>query len=465
MRPARQSIRISYIIGNNPPMCYVLLPEKERAYQRMAKKLKEIGSILREARTSRGFTQADVAPQLGVSRATVAQIETGRRSLKAEDLRRLAAFYSCSLSELLPPATDDHGMDGVAELFRSHPDLTEDQGLSSLVGVCAVARALTDLEARLEIDAIAYSLPSYRVERAITAWQAARQGYRIAEDERRRLALGEGPVRFLDELLMTSGVRSAKATLPTGVLSISIAQPDHGLLVVVDKNLNLEHRRFRYAHGLAHFLFDTEGPWRLCKAGGPPDFAEVRADAFASGFLIPQHGLRRYVETLGKETLGRVGPTVLSVYSEGDGRDKTGESRRVDGRQRRGRHPITLSDVLRTAHYYGTSPSVAAHRLRNLRLLTNFELDRLETMLQSEKRAPIEGELALQAAPHEMDSLCSRLVALAAGALHRGNIDTPRFNELADLAGVRVADRERLLATTAQPSRQEREDPIEGKMA
>jgi len=428
----------------------------------MAGNAHDLGLVLQKARTSRGFIQADVASQLGVSRATIAQIETGRRSLKAEELRRLAAFYGCSPSELLPPASDDQEVDGIAELFRSRPDLAEDQGPSSFAGVCAIAKALTDLEARLEIDTFTHSLPCYRVERANTPWQAARQGYRIAEDERRRLALGEGPVRFVDELLMTLGVRSAKATLPTGIISISIAQPDHGPLVVIDKNLGLEHRRFRYAHGLAHFLFDTEGPWRVCNPGVAPDFAEVRADAFASSLLIPQHGLRRYVETLGKETLGRAGPTVLSVFSEGDGRDKTGESRRVDGRQRTGRHPITLSDVLRTAHYYGTSPSVAAHRLRNLRLLTDRELDQLETMLKGEKHTPIEGELALQEAPHEMDSLSSRLAAFAASALHQGNIDAPRFDELADLAGVRVADRERLLATTATPPQQERF--IEGKM-
>ena len=82
----------------------------------------DIGRVLQKARTSRGFTQADIAPQLGVSRATVAQIERGRRSLKAEDLRRLAAFYCCSPSELLPGATDHEEADGVTELFRSHPE-------------------------------------------------------------------------------------------------------------------------------------------------------------------------------------------------------------------------------------------------------------------------------------------------------------------------------------------------------
>jgi len=150
---------------------------------------------------------------------------------------------------------------------------------------------------------------------------------------------------------------------------------------------------------------------------------------------------------------------VLSVFSEGDGRDHTGESRRVDGRQRKGRQPLTLSDVLRAAHYYGTSPSVAAHRLRNLRLLTDRELDRLETMLQSEMHVPVNKGLALPVALHEMDSLRSRLATLAASAIHRGKIDAARFTELADFAGVREADREHLLSITATPSPQERETP------
>ncbi len=186
----------------------------------MDEKARDIGRILQQARKSRGFTQAEVAPQLGVSRATIAQIETGRRLLKAGDLRRLAGFYGCSPSELLAPAPSDQEIDGVAELFRSHPALAEDQGPSSFAHVWAMARALTELEAKLEVDSIAHPLPVYGAERANTQWQAARQGYRVAEDERRRLALGEGPVRFVDELLMTSGVRSAKATLPTGIISV-----------------------------------------------------------------------------------------------------------------------------------------------------------------------------------------------------------------------------------------------------
>ena len=99
------------------------------------KKSDSIGRVLQEARTSRGFTQAEIAPELGVSRATVAQIETGRRALRAEDLTRLAAFYGCSPSELMPRATGPEGIDGASGLFRSYPALAQDRGPSSFASV------------------------------------------------------------------------------------------------------------------------------------------------------------------------------------------------------------------------------------------------------------------------------------------------------------------------------------------
>lgn len=417
----------------------------------MVKTLKNIGEVLREARQSRGFTQADIGPELNVSRATVAQMETGRRAVKAEDLSRLAAFYRCSPSELMPTTSGEQGMGGAAELFQAYPDLSTDEGERSFSRVYELARSLTEVESMLGIDAITHMLPSYQMEPAGSSWQAARQGYRAAEDERRRLALGEGPIRFLDELLTTLRVRAAKASLPGDITSIWMCQPDCGFLIVVDEDLSLGHRRFGYAHGLAHSLFDSEGLWRVCGSDAAPGFAEVRADAFASGLLLPEHGVRRYLETLGKETLGRAGPTVLSVFPDGAGKKKAGENRRVDGRQRTGRQAITLSDVMRVAHYYGTSPSLTVHRLRDLRLLTDAHLEKLENMMRGERHPRSDRALGLPEALYEMDPLCSRLAAMAASAYGRGFIDEQKFETLVALAGVREAHRERLLAMTAAP--------------
>ena len=179
----------------------------------MAERAKDVGQVLRKARKSRGLTQAAIAPTLGVSRSTVAQMENGKRAVKAEDIDRLALLYSCSTSELLSSEyhTGTPREDIVLrELFEALPELQEDEKHDSFAQVLRVARMLTSVESTLGFEAIANALPNYAETRPETSWHAARQGYRASEDERRRLALGESPIRFVDELVTAMGVRTAR---------------------------------------------------------------------------------------------------------------------------------------------------------------------------------------------------------------------------------------------------------------
>ncbi len=412
----------------------------------MATRAKGIGKVLREARKSRGLTQAEIAPTLGVSRSSVAQMESGKRAVRAEDVERLALRYGCSTGELL--SSEHH--DGIppedivlSELFAALPKLQEDENHGSFARVLRIARVLTSVESMLGFEAIANALPSYDQTRPETSWHAARQGYRASEDERRRLALGEGPIRFVDELVTSMGVRTARTRLPRGVNSVFVNSPKIGCLVLVDEDASVGRRRLNYAHGLAHALFDRHLPWRVCGASAEMDFQEVRANAFAGGFLLPEHGVRRYLETLGKETLARSGPAVLSVYFEGE--SDGNNNLRIDGRAREGRHPITLSDLTLVAHYYGATRSLTAHRLRNLRLMNDEQIERFERMLDSDAGRNARKTLALKDVPHETDSLCSRLAALAAEARNRELIDSDTFNTFADVAGVPPRERPKLL--------------------
>ncbi len=414
----------------------------------MTERAKDIGQVLRKARKSRGLTQADIAPTLGISRSTVAQMENGKRAVKAEDIDRLALLYSCSTTELLSSeyhrgTPREHIV--LSELLAVLPELQEEKHLSFLQ-VLRVARVLTSVETTLGFKVIANVLPTYAETRTETSWHAARQGYRASEDERRRLALGESPIRFVDELVNAMGVRTARACLPRGVNSIFVNYPEIGCLVVVDEDASVGRRRHAYAHGVAHALFDRHLPWRVCGTDAEMDFQEVRANAFAGGFLLPEHGVRRYLETLGKETLGRSGPAVLSVYFEGERRNEGGRNLRIDGRAREGRYPITLSDLTLLAHYYGATRTLTAHRLRNLRLLSDEQVEKLERMIDSDVGRHAEKTLALKAVPYETDSLRSRLAALAAEAYNREFIDRDAFRNLADVAGVPEHDRSRLLA-------------------
>ncbi|MDW8326136.1 MAG: helix-turn-helix transcriptional regulator, partial [Anaerolineales bacterium] len=63
-----------------------------------------IGAAIRAARFSRGLTQHDLAAHLGVTRATVASYETGRRKIPAETLIQIARICDKPLSFFAPPA-------------------------------------------------------------------------------------------------------------------------------------------------------------------------------------------------------------------------------------------------------------------------------------------------------------------------------------------------------------------------
>lgn len=83
--------------------------------------LKQLGANLKAARTSRGFTQSQVAEYLGIDQTTLSKNESDSRTIGAAMLDKLAALYFCTvdqlLGETLPPKQE------VA--FRSR-DLQED---------------------------------------------------------------------------------------------------------------------------------------------------------------------------------------------------------------------------------------------------------------------------------------------------------------------------------------------------
>lgn len=79
---------------------------------------------LREAREYIGFTQEEVAEALGLQRASVSAIETGRRKVGSQELLQLSRLYKRPVAALLgeeeeAPATDPT----TAALFRAAKDL------------------------------------------------------------------------------------------------------------------------------------------------------------------------------------------------------------------------------------------------------------------------------------------------------------------------------------------------------
>lgn len=61
---------------------------------------------LRIRRKARGWTQAQLAEQLGVRRETVARYETGARRLDSAKLLALSRLLGCTVDELLQEDRD-----------------------------------------------------------------------------------------------------------------------------------------------------------------------------------------------------------------------------------------------------------------------------------------------------------------------------------------------------------------------
>lgn len=87
-----------------------------------------IGAAIRAARFSRGLTQSDLAAHLGVTRATVASYETGRRKIPAETLIQIARLCGKPLSFFAP--TDQLQIAEVSVVYPTRSDMLPAEALA-----------------------------------------------------------------------------------------------------------------------------------------------------------------------------------------------------------------------------------------------------------------------------------------------------------------------------------------------
>lgn len=413
-----------------------------------------IGKQLRSIRKSNGKTQADIADHLNLSRSTVVQMERGNRRVTAEDVERLAVLYQCSPSRLLSGPQDeetDRNRDVLADLVQAFPSIRDDRArYSETRQVLAIAIKLTELERRLGLDSYSLGPHAYDVGKPKIAWEAMEQGLQAAGEERLRLNLGDAPIRDLDHTLVMNRIRMTKIDLNKDVACIFVNSKETGFLIIVNRLLPIEARRFHYAHGFGHSLFDRCHRSFICSAGCRQDFVEVRASAFANGFLLPEPSLRRYLGSLGKEVRGRTGGVEVDLFSERSERAREATNLPVTGRNRRGTEPINVCDLTQIASFFGVSRSLVANRLRNLRYITAAQFELLDELDSQGVATAAHEALSLTdtQVESEHDAFRSRLLALTVTAMDRGLCDRNEFDVISDLLDLRGGQRETLLGTT-----------------
>jgi Zn-dependent peptidase ImmA (M78 family)/transcriptional regulator with XRE-family HTH domain len=402
----------------------------------MAVSPQEMGRRLRAARESCGLTQEDVARRLGISRPTVAQIELGNRAVTTIELDKLAYLFGRDIQEFL--AEDFEEEDALAVLFRAEPEIAHHEDVADRLRSCiALGREVTNLEVLLGIDRELAGAVSYQVSAPRSRWDAIQQGERAAEQERRRLGLGWAPCPPLPELLETQGVRTGVVDLPEEISGITISNQRVGLFIVANRQHAPARRRFSFAHEYAHVLFDRRLKGIVTRASDRDELIEVRANAFAAAFLMPQEGIRQFVNALGK---GQPSRAIAQVFDEAG-------AVQAEGRAAPGSQDLQLYDLVHIAHYFGVSRLAALFRLRNLKFLTQAEFDQLKAADDAGFGSELARLLNLPDAESEddRDNFRHRVLGLALEAQRREIISPARLAGIAALLGMQKEEISHLL--------------------
>lgn len=418
----------------------------------MALSKRELARRLRAAREACHMRQEDVADHLGVSRSVIAQMELGNRAVTSLELDKLANLYGRDIREFL--ADEFREADALVALFRAHHEVAEqEETLQALRKAMALGRELTNLERMLGLDRDAASVPGHAPRAVQTKWQAVQQGERLAMEERRRLELGGGPLANVAELLESQGIRTARLHLPEDVSGLTLFDEDVGAFVVVNERLpghTYERRRFSYAHEYCHVLVDHTRRGTISRTSDHDSLLEVRANAFASAFLMPRTGVEEFVYALGK---GQAGRPQVDVYDEES-------AHRIRGRTEPGSQEIQLHDVVLLAHHFGVSRIAALYRLKNLQLLTQAEFEALKKQDEQGLGKALTRLLDLRETEHEdvPDDFRHRFMALALEAYRRGEITRGKLRELAEMVHVHTDELNEVLTGSGVPGTDARSD-------
>lgn len=396
----------------------------------------ELGRRIRGARESCALTQEDAAEKLGVSRSTLAQIELGNRPISSVELERIAELCGRGIEEFFAAEFSPDEM--VAALFRAQPEASA-AGLQEAIRNCmAVGRELTNLEELLGLDRGAGLAVAYPQPTPSSKWEAVQLGALAAKEERQRLGFGSAPLGDMVRLLEGQGVRTGVTVMPDDVSGLTINHPRVGVFVVINgaENYAPQRQRFSWSHEYAHVLLDRERRGLVSRTSDRENLLEVRANAFAAGFLLPEEGVREFLAGIGKGQPSRFQTEIF---------DEAGVLA-VEGRTEPGSQNIQFHEIVQLAHHFGVSRLAALYRLRNLRLITEAELAQFREADEQGKSKEVEKILKLKDdAPGDAGELTRRFVGLALEALRRKVITRTKFQELARSANLADSDANALL--------------------
>ncbi len=253
----------------------------------------KFGVKLRRARENFGLTQEELSKAVGLSSEFISLLEIGKRTPSVDSLFRLSEFLKKDLGYFLQESEENFQL-----LLKENKLSREARNvIRRFQRYCEDYLRLEEFSQRR-----AETAPLYQITSA----------ERLAQEERKRLGLGDEPIRDVFGLLEINGLKIMRQNIPeiAQIAAIFVFyDAEQAAFALLDSSRPLGDQAVMAVHVYAHYLKDrSSGPI----LDNPDVFVdeflplyhprEKFAQKFALHFLIPQQKLRHIIQ---KEMHGR----------------------------------------------------------------------------------------------------------------------------------------------------------------
>lgn len=348
-----------------------------------------LGAELKRARRQRKLRQEDAAEIIDVARTTITAIESGERRIRPDELVKLARAYGRAVSDFVRPRPTFEPFAMVQFRGAINQDAKEQEETAVAISMMEdLCRDYLELEEIVGQPLVRLYPPEYRRTGASLEVDAEA----LAQAERSRLGLGDGPLPPLRDVLEQDvGIRIFYLHLEPWELSAMYYYSDQlGACIVVNSQHEEERCRWSLSHDYCHFLADRRRPTvAFDDAYRRVPESERFADTFARYFLMPTGKLVQHFSAIKREG------------------------------------PVRTHHLLSLANRYGVSLQAMMLRLEGLGLLKVGAWDRMKD--SGFKIREAQRELGLPEVPGRRDMFPLHYRQLAIEAKEAGRISEGRF--------------------------------------
>lgn len=247
----------------------------------------DLGQRIAAARDRAALSQAQLAAEIGLTQSAVSRIESGDRGVDSLELAAIAERLGVPVVELLETRP-------LASKLRlaARQEAVSGTTLDRAIDRVAEVMWLDELLREIDGDAEQKAPPTLAVDdRAL----AVDQGRQLAKQARELWGLDDDPLPDLFGLIEDrAGLGIVLEPLEDGLDGLC-ARADDSAIAVVDSSAIYGRQRFTAAHELCHFLLGDGGVLIVDENLFGQGFPEMRANAFAAYFLMPETGIERWI--------------------------------------------------------------------------------------------------------------------------------------------------------------------------